>query len=267
MRAPSAFLPNMRQYHRGRGESRMVWGQRASVSVAGSVLLMGCLLSSVAAAPDDNLPPKSLPVPDVVAEVLPSVVSVMAHGPIRLAPSQTLPSGSGSGIIISPGYILTSNHLVTGATRLVVGLYDGRLVPGRVVGINTAVAPAAQNISYAVAIDEAIPVVQSLLVRGSMLRPSLGFVPVTITDSVVASFSLDVERGVLIVWVEPGSPAAQAGLREGDVVTAVDITQVYNMSDLWHALLKDGSPSLAVTLSVVRKSTQEKIPVKRPVTK
>src|SRR2546428_10279139 len=134
MRAPSAFLPNMRQYHRGRGEARMVWGQRASVSVAGSVLLMGCMLSSVAEAPDDNLPPKSLPVPDVVAEVLPSVVSVMAHGPVRLTPSQTLPSGSGSGIIVAPGYILTSNHLVTGAARLVVGLHDGRLVPGRVVG-------------------------------------------------------------------------------------------------------------------------------------
>src|SRR5437667_5448048 len=353
----------MRQYGRVRGEVRMAWGQRASLSVAGSVLLMGCALSSFAAVPDDDQP-KSLSVPDVVAEVLPSVVSVMAHGPIRLAPSQTLPSGSRSGLIISPGFIPSSNHLVTGAMRLVVGLYDGRLVPGRVVGrdfltdlalikieieglvpaklgkssrlrigetvvaignplamkggatvsvgvvsavdraivppsgetlynliqsdaainpgssggplvdlsgrvvvINTTVAPAAQNISYAVAIDEAIPVVQSLLVRGSMLRPSLGFVPVTITDSVVASFSLDVERGVLIVWVEPGSPAAQAGLREGDVVTAVDITQVYNMSDLWHALLKDGSPSLAVTLSVVRKSTQEKIPLKRPVTK
>jgi S1-C subfamily serine protease len=112
----------------------MAWGQRASLSVAGSVLLMGCALSSVAAGPNDDLLPKSLSVPDVVAQALPSVVSVMAHGPIRLAPSQTLPSGSGSGIIISPGYILTSNHLVTGATRLLVGLYDGRLVPGRVVG-------------------------------------------------------------------------------------------------------------------------------------
>jgi len=71
----------------------------------------------------------------------------------------------------------------------------------------------------------------------------------------------------LVVWVEPESLAAQAGLREGDVVTAVDITQVYNMSDLWHALLKDGTPSLSVTLSVVRKSTQEKIQLKRPVTK
>src|SRR5207245_10567497 len=111
MSATSAFLPNMRQYHRGRGESRMVWGQRASLSVAGSVLLMGCLLSSVAAAPDDNLPPKSLPVPAVVAEVLPSVVRVMAHGPSRLAPSQSLPSGSGSGVLISSRPILASIHL------------------------------------------------------------------------------------------------------------------------------------------------------------
>src|SRR3989442_1160590 len=224
---------------------------------------MGCALSSVAAVPDDSLPLKSLSVPDAVAEALPSVVSVMAHGPIRLAPSQTLPSGSGSGIIISPGYILTSNHLVTGATRLVVGLYDRRLGPGPVGGRDFLTALALVK----VAIDEAIPVVQSLLVRGSMLRPSLGFVPVTITGSVVASFGLDVERGVLIVWVEPESLAAQAGLREGDVVTAVDITQIYNMSDLWHALLKDGSTSPTVTLSVVRKSTQEKIQLKRPVTR
>ena len=163
----------------------------------------------------------------------------------------------------------TLYNLIQSDAAINPGSSGGPLVDlsGRVVGINTAVAPAAQNISYAVAIDEAIPVVQSLLVRGSMLRPSLGFVPVTITDSVVASFSLDVERGVLIVWVEPGSPAAQAGLREGDVVTAVDITQVYNMSDLWHALLKDGSTSPTVTLSVVRKSTQEKVQLKRPVTK
>src|SRR3989454_2977158 len=341
----------------------MAWGQRASLSVAGSVLLMGCALSSVAAVPDDSLPLKSLSVPDAVAEALPSVVSVMAHGPIRLAPSQTLPSGSGSGIIISPGYILTSNHLVTGAARLVVGLHDGRLVPGRVVGrdfltdlalikveidglvpakigasstlrigetvvaignplaaktgatvsvgvvsavdrailpptgetlyhliqtdaalnpgssggplidlsgrvigINTAVAPAAQNISYAVAIDEAFAVAQSLIVRGNMLRPSLGFVPVTITASIVAAFDLDVERGVLVLQVGDNGLAAEAGLRNNDVITAVDATQIYNMSDLWHALLKDGESPM-VRLSVVRKASQENILMRRPVNK
>ena len=310
-----------------------------------------------------DAPPKELSVPDAVAEVLPSVVSVMAHGPIRATPAQAIPTGSGSGFIISPGYILTSNHLVAGATRLVIGLPDGRLVPGRVVGrdfltdlaiikieieglvpaklgsssrlrigetvvaignplaikggatvsvgvvsaldraivpptgetlysliqsdaainpgnsggplvdlsgrvvgINTAVAPAAQNIGYAIAIDEAVPVAQSLIVRGGMLRPPLGFVPTTVTSSIVASFGLDAERGVLVLWVESGGPAAEAGLRDGDVITAVDVTQVYNVSDLWHALLKDGSEPVA-RLSVVRKAAQEKILLRRPVTK
>jgi len=94
----------------------------------------------------------------------------------------------------------------------------------------------------------------------------LGFVPVTVTSSIVASFGLDAERGVLVLWVESGGPASEAGLRDGDVITAVDVTQVYNMSDLWHALLKDGSEPVA-RLSVVRKATQEKILLRRPAAK
>lgn len=328
------------------------------------ILLLGLVGLPVPAGAATDAPPKTLSVPDVVAEVLPSVVSVMAHGPIRATPSQAvLPSGSGSGFIISPGHILTSNHLVAGATRLVIGLHDGRLVPGRVVGrdfltdlalikveieglipaklgssshlrigeavvaignplaikggatvsvgvvsaldraivpptgetlysliqsdaainpgnsggplvdlsgrvvgINTAVAPSAQNISYAIAIDAAVPVAQSLIVRGGMLRPPLGFVPVTVTSSIVASFGLEAERGVLVLRVEPGGPGAEAGLRDGDVITAVDVTQIYNMSDLWHVLLKDGSEPV-VRLSVVRKATQEKILLRRPTAK
>jgi S1-C subfamily serine protease len=341
----------------------MVGGERFRVTVLRSVLLLSFVSLPAFAGAETETLPKALSVPDAVAEVLPSVVSVMAHGPIRATPSPAIPSGSGSGFIISPGYILTSNHLVAGATRLVIGLHDGRLVPGRVVGrdfltdlaiikveieglvpaklgsssrlrigetvlaignplaikggatvsvgvvsaldraivpptgetlynliqsdaainpgssggplvdlsgrvvgINTAVAPAAQNISYAIAIDEAAPVAQSLLARGSMLRPPLGFVPVTVTSSIVASFGLDAERGVLVLWVERDGAAATAGLRDGDVITAVDVTQVYNMSDLWHALLKDGSEPVA-RLSVVRKAAQEKILLRRPAMK
>ena len=342
----------------------MAWSERGGVRIVPRVLLIGYVFSAISAWAGPDVPPKTLSVPDAVAEVLPSVVSIMTHGSTRVTPSQPLPAGSGSGIIVnSTGHILTSNHLVAGATRLVVALYDGRLVPGRVVGrdfltdlamikveidglvpaklglssrlrigetvvaignplaikggatvsvgvvsgidraivpptgetlysliqtdaalnpgssggplvdlsgrvvgINTAVAPAAQNISYAIAVDEALPVAQSLLVRGSMLRPPLGFVPVTITSSIVAAFGLDVERGVLVLRVEAGGLAAESGLREGDVVTAVDVTQIYNMSDLWHALLKDGTSPMA-RLSVVRKADQEKILMRRPVAK
>ena len=332
------------------------------IRIGRAFFLIGFLLSAVPCLADGDLPSKNLSVPDAVAEALPSVVSVMTQG-TRLAPFQPIPSGSGSGIIVAPGYILTSNHLVTGATRLVVGLHDGRLVPGRVmgrdfltdlalvkieidglpsaklgsssklrigetviaignplamkagatvsvgvvsgvdrailppsgetlynliqtdaalnpgssggplvdlsgrvIGINTAIAPAAQNISYAIAIDEAYAVAQSLIVRGGVLRPRLGFTPVTITSSIVAAFDLDIERGVLVLQVEDHGLAAESGLHNGDVITAVDVTQIYNMSDLWHALLKDG-PSPTVRLSVVRKSVQEKIVIPRPRTK
>lgn len=342
----------------------MEWRERTGAYLLGRVFLTGLCFSWSPVWAGPEVPPKSLSVPDAVAEVLPSVVSIVTHGATRATPSQPIPSGSGSGVIVNgTGHILTSNHLVMGATRLVVGLSDGRLVPGRivgrdfltdlalikveidglvpaklgsssglrigetvvaignplaikggatvsvgvvsgldrailpptgetlynliqtdaalnpgssggplvdlsgrVVGINTAVAPAAQNISYAIAMDEALSVAQSLIVRGSMLRPPLGAVPVTITASIVAAFGLDVERGVLLLQVESGGIAAESGLLEGDVVTAVDVTQIYNMSDLWHALLKDGSSSMA-RLSVVRKSTQEKILMKRPGTK
>jgi len=111
---------------------------------------------------------------------------------------------------------------------------------GRVVGINAAVAPAAQAISYAISIDAAYRSIQSMLVRGSVLRPDLGFVPVTVTPSIVAGFNLEVDRGVLAVQVEASKLGSQAGLQNGDVITAVDSVQIYNMGDFWHAYLVPG---------------------------
>ena len=111
---------------------------------------------------------------------------------------------------------------------------------GRVVGINVAVAPSAQAISYAISIEAAYPNIQAMLVRGSVFRPDLGFTPVTVTPSVAASFNLYVDRGVLAVQVDPLKPAAKAGLQDGDVITAVDAAQIYNMGDFWHAYLQAG---------------------------
>ncbi len=111
---------------------------------------------------------------------------------------------------------------------------------GQVVGINVAVAPSAQAISYAISMEAAYPHIQSMLVRGSVFRPDLGFIPVTITPSIVASFNLDVDRGILAVQVDPSKAGGQAGLRSGDVITAVDNHQIYNMGDFWHVFLRRG---------------------------
>lgn len=108
---------------------------------------------------------------------------------------------------------------------------------GRVVGLNVAVAPSAQAISYAIAIDDVYANIQSMLVRGKVLRPDLGMILLTVTPSVVHSFGLDVERGVLVTQVQPDTLANESGLKVGDVITAVDHQQIHNLGDFWHNYL------------------------------
>lgn len=107
---------------------------------------------------------------------------------------------------------------------------------GQVIGINVAIAPSAQAISYAIAMEAILPHIQSMIVRGSVLRPDLGLVPVTVTPSVAASFDLESDRGILALQVDPAKPVGQAGLRSGDVITAIDNHQIYNIGDFWHAV-------------------------------
>lgn len=112
---------------------------------------------------------------------------------------------------------------------------------GHVVGINTAVAPSAQAISYAISIDAAYPYIQTMLVRGMVLRPDIGFIPVTVTPSIVASFNLEIDRGVLAAQLDPSKHLGRLGMQSGDVITAVDNVEVYNMGDFWHAYLDSGT--------------------------
>jgi hypothetical protein len=92
-----------------------------------------------------------------------------------------------------------------------------------------AIAPSAQAISYAIAIEAVTPHIDSMIARGSVSRPDLGLIPITITPSIAASFDLESDRGILALHVDPSKPAGQAGLQSGDVVTAIDNRPLYNM--------------------------------------
>ena len=120
---------------------------------------------------------------------------------------------------------------------------------GRVIGINVIIAPSAQAISYALSMEAIYPHIQSMMVRGSIYRPDLGFTPVTITPSIMASFGLEGDRGVLALNVDSAKPAGVGGLQNGDIITAVDQHQVFNTGDFWHALLRSGEqPTVQLTL-------------------
>ena len=93
---------------------------------------------------------------------------------------------------------------------------------GQVIGINVAIASNAENIGFAISTDTAIPVVQSLITEGKVVRPWLGVSVATVTPAIQQYYHLSVGAGALITSVSSGSPASKAGLRAGDVITKID---------------------------------------------
>jgi S1-C subfamily serine protease len=134
---------------------------------------------------------------------------------------------------------------------------------GQVVGINVVVDPSAQAISYSIPTGSVYPHIQSMILRGSVQRPDFGFTPVTVTPSLAASFGLEADRGVLALNVDPAKPAGAAGLQSGDVITALDQTQLYNMGDFWHSVMRDGEQAV-LQLTVQGRVGQSTLSVPRP---
>ncbi len=92
---------------------------------------------------------------------------------------------------------------------------------GQVVGINTAVIRSAHGIGFAISANSARPVLRALLETGRVSRRSLGVTAVSVTPQVAYVNDLPIERGALVVRVEAGGPADEAGIQPGDVITSV----------------------------------------------
>jgi putative serine protease PepD len=156
------------------------------------------------------------------------------------------PDGSLTGLIQTDASISSGNS-------------GGPLVDaaGRVIGINTAVAASgrgteAENIGFAIPIDQAMAVVERL--RGHRAPAAGGYLGVSVADPD------DGSRGATVVAVEPGSPAAAAGLRAGDLVTAVGGEAVDGAAALRSAV-RAHRPGEAVALDVVRDGTSLRVTV------
>ena len=131
---------------------------------------------------------------------------------------------------------------------------------GAVIGIDTAVAGSAQGIGFAIPINVAIPLTQQALAGQKLARPWIGIQYQSLDAGLAARNNLSVSEGAWITSdgsgsaVQAGSPAATAGLRENDVITAVDGSTVDTSHPLVE-LLATHQPGSTVTLTVRRGTT------------
>jgi putative serine protease PepD len=121
---------------------------------------------------------------------------------------------------------------------------------GEVVGINTAVArgngnSAANNIGFAISVDEALAVLAQLREQASGSPRDEGFLGVSLAQRT------DGGVGSIIETVQPDSPAAEAGIKVDDIVLAVDGEPVNGQAGLV-AAIRDRSPGDTITIDLVR---------------
>ncbi len=94
-------------------------------------------------------------------------------------------------------------------------------IEGRVIGINTLIYANAQGIGFAIPVDRAKKVVQDIVRYGQVHSAWIGAVTATITPEEARRTGLKTSRGALVARVITGSPAQAAGLKPGDIITAV----------------------------------------------
>jgi serine protease Do len=94
-------------------------------------------------------------------------------------------------------------------------------IEGRVIGINVAIYAQAQGIGFAIPVDRAKKVIEDLLRYGEVHAAWVGAVTATLTPEEARRLDLKAQRGAVVVRVFSNSPAEAAGLKTGDVITAV----------------------------------------------
>lgn len=171
---------------------------------------------------------------------------------------QRTPEGEGRGIARYTNLIQTDAAINPGNS-------GGALVDstGRLIGINTLIqspsgavgAPQSAGIGFAIPIDFARTVADQLIETGQAVHPYLGVQSVTIDENLATQFDLPVKGGALVQFVEPGSPADEAGLQRGDIIVRAGDRDIMQAEDLV-ALVRSSSVGDVVSLKVVRADTE-----------
>ena len=188
------------------------------------------------------------------------------------SPLGTYSNSVTSGIVSAKGRTITTDGSSKPLTNLIQtdaainpGNSGGPLLDanGNVVGINTAIASNSNGIGFAIPIDVARPIMAQAVAGQKLARPYLGIQFVSITRQLADEENLPVQAGALvggrdqndqpIPGVQPGTPAAAAGIKDGDIITSVE-GKVIDDGHPLDATLSQFSPGQTVSVEILRGS-------------
>jgi S1-C subfamily serine protease len=133
---------------------------------------------------------------------------------------------------------------------------------GRVIGVNTAIIRPAQGISLAIPVKTASWVISELLTHGKVRRAYLGLGAQVrrIKPAAQRQFQLPAPTVVEVLSLEKNGPAARAGLREGDILLALEGKNVGTVDDV-HRMLADVPAGSYIKLSIIRDNERRELTV------
>jgi serine protease Do len=136
-------------------------------------------------------------------------------------------------------------------------------IQGQAVGINTAIFSRSgghMGIGFAIPMDMVKSIKEQLLQQGKVVRGWLGLIIQDLDKDLAQSFGLKAVEGVLVSEVTEGSPAAKAGVQQGDVLLTLDGIKLFDVNDVRNRVALT-APGSTVQLDLIREGRRQKLTV------
>ena len=129
---------------------------------------------------------------------------------------------------------------------------------GNVIGINTAIAEIGSGVGFAIPMEMATQIADSLIDEGTVERGWLGAGIQSLTPELAVSFAVSQEEGVLVNNVDAGTPAHKAGLLQGDIIVTYDGQTVLDSKSL-QKLVAESRIGKSVRLKIIREGIEKTV--------
>ena len=157
------------------------------------------------------------------------------------------------------GATITNSNLIQTDAAINPGNSGGALLnsKGEVIGINSVkyASTEVEGIGYAIAMNDAMPILESLIKNGEYVNTQAAYLGIQGGDVTEEMTAFNIPAGVYITAVIDGSGAQKAGLKEGDIITKCEDTEITSMSQL-QSVLQGYKAGDKIKVTVARQAGQ-----------